>query len=132
MRSHGGGAPFNNLFHDCAQGPHGAPRIDFAGHAQALGAQAEHVANVAELETAMQRARAATRTCVIVIDTDPARTTDDGGWWWEVAVPQVSPRETVREARAQYDARIAARADPAGAQRRASSHGDESEPTHHE
>ncbi|PXW16836.1 3D-(3,5/4)-trihydroxycyclohexane-1,2-dione acylhydrolase (decyclizing) [Paraburkholderia caballeronis] len=104
-----GGAPFNNLFDDCAQGPLGAPRIDFAGHAQALGAQAEHVANVAELETAMQRARAATRTCVIVIDTDPARTTDDGGWWWEVAVPEVSPRPAVRDARALYDAQLAAR-----------------------
>jgi 3D-(3,5/4)-trihydroxycyclohexane-1,2-dione acylhydrolase (decyclizing) len=109
-----GGAPFNNLFDDCAQGPLGAPTIDFAAHARSLGAQAEHVANVAELEAAMQRARAADRTYVVSIDTDPARTTDDGGWWWEVAVPEVSARESVRAARAQYEAQIAARAQAAG------------------
>jgi len=108
-----GGAPFNNLLDDCMQGPLGAPRIDFAAHARSLGAQAEHVANIAELENALQRARAADRTYVISIDTDPARTTDDGGWWWEVAVPEVSARDTVRAARSQYDAQLAARAAPA-------------------
>jgi 3D-(3,5/4)-trihydroxycyclohexane-1,2-dione acylhydrolase (decyclizing) len=108
-----GGAPFNNLLDDCMQGPLGAPAIDFAAHARALGAQAEHVANIAELENALQRARAADRTYLISIDTDPARTTDDGGWWWEVAVPEVSTRDTVRAARSQYDAHLAARAAPA-------------------
>ena len=91
------------------QGANGAPAIDFAAHARSLGALAEHVANIGELEAAMQRARAADRTYVISIDTDPARTTDDGGWWWEVAVPEVSPRPGVRDARAQYDAQLAAR-----------------------
>jgi 3D-(3,5/4)-trihydroxycyclohexane-1,2-dione acylhydrolase (decyclizing) len=104
-----GGAPFNNLFDDCAQGPLGAPRIDFASHARSLGAQAEHVANIAELEAAMQRARASTRTYLISIDTDPARTTEDGGWWWEVAVPEVSSRAAVREARERYNEGLAAR-----------------------
>lgn len=108
-----GGAPFNNLFDDCAQGPLGAPRIDFASHARSLGAQAEHVANVAELEAAMQRARASTRTYLVSIDTDPARTTEDGGWWWEVAVPEVSSRAAVREARERYDEGLAARGDRA-------------------
>ncbi|WP_133648248.1 3D-(3,5/4)-trihydroxycyclohexane-1,2-dione acylhydrolase (decyclizing) [Paraburkholderia flava] len=109
-----GGAPFNNMFDDCVQGPAGAPAIDFAAHARALGANAEHVANVAELEAALQRARAADRTYVISIDTDAARTTDDGGWWWEVAVPEVSSREAVRDARAQYEAQLAARSHAAG------------------
>lgn len=104
-----GGAPFNNLFDDCAQGPPGAPQIDFAAHARALGAEAEHVANVAELDAAMQRARAATRTYLVCIDTDPARTTEEGGWWWEVAVPEVSPRAAVREARERYVQQIAER-----------------------
>ncbi len=105
-----GSAPFNNLFEDCAQGPLGAPRIDFAAHARALGAEAEHVASIAELEAAMRRARAANRTYVVSIDTDPARSTEDGGWWWEVAVPEVSPRAAVREARERYDEQVAARA----------------------
>ncbi|BCF96525.1 3D-(3,5/4)-trihydroxycyclohexane-1,2-dione acylhydrolase (decyclizing) [Paraburkholderia sp. PGU19] len=104
-----GGAPFNNMFDDCVQGSPGAPNIDFAAHARAMGAQAEHVANVQELEAAMQRARAADRTYLVCIDTDAARTTDEGGWWWEVAVPEVSQREGVRKARADYEAHISAR-----------------------
>ncbi|MEX3976566.1 3D-(3,5/4)-trihydroxycyclohexane-1,2-dione acylhydrolase (decyclizing) [Paraburkholderia caribensis] len=104
-----GGAPFNNMFDDCVQGAPGAPHIDFAAHARAMGAQAEHVGNVQELEAAMQRARAADRTYLVCIDTDAARTTDEGGWWWEVAVPEVSQREGVRKARADYEAHISAR-----------------------
>jgi 3D-(3,5/4)-trihydroxycyclohexane-1,2-dione acylhydrolase (decyclizing) len=104
-----GGAPFNNLLEDCVQGPLGAPDIDFAAHARALGAQAEHVADAAALEAALGRARAADRTYVVVIDTDPARTTEEGGWWWEVAVPAVSSREGVRAARANYEAKLAER-----------------------
>jgi 3D-(3,5/4)-trihydroxycyclohexane-1,2-dione acylhydrolase (decyclizing) len=56
----------------------------------------------------MQRARRSSHTQVIVIDTDPARTTDIGGAWWEVAVPEVSARAEVRAARAQFDAGKAA------------------------
>jgi 3D-(3,5/4)-trihydroxycyclohexane-1,2-dione acylhydrolase (decyclizing) len=104
-----GGAPFNNLLENCVQGPLGAPQIDFAAHARALGAQAEHAGNIAELEAALQRARAADRTYVVSIDTDAARTTDEGGWWWEVAVPEVSPRPAVRDARAKYETQLAAR-----------------------
>ena len=98
-----GSAPFNNMFDDCVQGRHGAPRIDFAAHARAMGAIAEHVADIAGLEAAMERARAADRTYLISIDTDHTRTTDDGGAWWEVAVPEVSTRESVRDARAGYE-----------------------------
>jgi 3D-(3,5/4)-trihydroxycyclohexane-1,2-dione acylhydrolase (decyclizing) len=98
-----GGAPFNNLLADCAKGPHGAPAIDFAAHARALGALAENVVTIPELEAALSRARAADRTYVVCIETDPNRTTQEGGAWWEVAVPEVSERVGVREARAEYE-----------------------------
>jgi 3D-(3,5/4)-trihydroxycyclohexane-1,2-dione acylhydrolase (decyclizing) len=98
-----GGAPFNNLFADCVQGPDGPPPIDFAAHAKALGALAENVNSIAELEAALARARAANRTYVIAIETDPNRTTDEGGTWWDVAVPEVSERAEVRAAREQYE-----------------------------
>jgi 3D-(3,5/4)-trihydroxycyclohexane-1,2-dione acylhydrolase (decyclizing) len=98
-----GGAPFNNMLDDCLHGPDGAPRIDFAAHARAMGAYAEHVNSIVELEQAMLRARASTRTYVIAIDTDHRRTTEEGGSWWEVAVPEVSEREAVRQARRDYD-----------------------------
>jgi 3D-(3,5/4)-trihydroxycyclohexane-1,2-dione acylhydrolase (decyclizing) len=95
------GSPrFNNLLEDCGA----PPKIDFAAHAASLGAGAVHVKDVAGLKAALQAARAATTTQVIVIDTSPWRTTDDGGAWWEVAVPEVSLRDEVRTARAQYEA----------------------------
>jgi 3D-(3,5/4)-trihydroxycyclohexane-1,2-dione acylhydrolase (decyclizing) len=98
-----GGEPFNNLFDDCVQGPDGAPHIDFAAHAAALGALAENVKTIPQLEAAMSRARAADRTYLICIETDPDRTTAEGGCWWEVAVPEVSDREPVRKARHAYE-----------------------------
>jgi 3D-(3,5/4)-trihydroxycyclohexane-1,2-dione acylhydrolase (decyclizing) len=97
-----GSAPFNNMFVDSLQFGSGAPRIDFAANAASLGALSEKVASIQELEAALQRARAADRTYLICIDTDDSRTTREGGWWWEVAVPEESPRESVRRARAAY------------------------------
>ena len=97
------GSPrFNNLLEDSVAEGGSDVKIDFAGHARSLGAEAVHVASLAELKSAMQRARAATRTQVIVIDTTPWRTTDDGGTWWEVAIPEVSERAEVRQARERY------------------------------
>jgi 3D-(3,5/4)-trihydroxycyclohexane-1,2-dione acylhydrolase (decyclizing) len=98
-----GGEPFNNLLENCLQGPSGAPVIDFAAHAASMGALAENVRTIAELEAAMTRARAADRTYLICIETDPDRTTREGGCWWEVAVPEVSDREAVRKARQVYE-----------------------------
>jgi len=98
-----GGAPFNNLLVDCEHDAAGPPDIDFAGHAIALGARAENVKTVAELEQALQRARASDRTYVIAIETDPDRTTEAGGVWWDVAIPEVSERREVQDARQRYD-----------------------------
>ncbi|PQM28863.1 3D-(3,5/4)-trihydroxycyclohexane-1,2-dione acylhydrolase (decyclizing) [Sphingopyxis lindanitolerans] len=99
-----GGRPFNNLLADTVHDV--LPDIDFAAHARSLGAAAEKVGGVAELETALVRARASARSYVIVIDTDPAITTEAGGHWWDVAVPEVSDRPEVRAARRDYDHRI--------------------------
>jgi 3D-(3,5/4)-trihydroxycyclohexane-1,2-dione acylhydrolase (decyclizing) len=98
-----GGEPFNNMFDDCQTGPDGAPFIDFAAHARAMGAEAEYVDSIAGLEQALVRARAAKRTYLIAIDTDHRRTTEEGGCWWEVAVPEVSPNKNVQQARREYD-----------------------------
>ncbi|MFZ4877907.1 3D-(3,5/4)-trihydroxycyclohexane-1,2-dione acylhydrolase (decyclizing) [Janthinobacterium sp. Mn2066] len=98
-----GNAPFNNMLADCLQAGEGAPQIDFAMHARSLGALSEHVDDIAGLEQAMLRARAASRTYLICINTDDTRTTEEGGCWWEVAVPAVSTQEGVRAARARYE-----------------------------
>ena len=76
-------------------------------HAASLGALSRRVATIAELEDALDEARDADRTSVIVIDTDPLISTPTGGNWWEVVVPEVSERAQVREARAGYEAALA-------------------------
>ena len=96
-----GNARFNNLLDDAR---HVTPsQIDFVAHARALGAVAEKAASIDELERAMERARECSRSCCVVIDTDPTASTDAGGHWWDIAVPEVSEREQVRAARAGYE-----------------------------
>ena len=58
------------------------------------------------MRAALARARAADRSSVVVIDTDPLKTTEAGGWWWDVAVPEVSDRPEVNAARRDYEQRI--------------------------
>ena len=96
-----GGAPFNNLLADSRQ-KSPAP-VDFAAHAAALGAQSEKVADIDALSAALVRARAAARTYVVVIDTDPQAATQAGGAWWDVAVPETSERDSVLQARHEYE-----------------------------
>ena len=67
-----------------------------------MGADGEKVASIGELEAAFQRAKAADRTYVISIDTHPYEWTP-GDAWWDVAVPEVSKRKDVRDARAEHD-----------------------------
>jgi 3D-(3,5/4)-trihydroxycyclohexane-1,2-dione acylhydrolase (decyclizing) len=96
-----GGEEFNNLLEHTRRIRD--TRVDFVKHAEALGAVAEKVAGIGELPKALARARAADRSYVIVIDTDPYEWTD-GGSWWEVGVPEVSSRDQVLVARAEWDA----------------------------
>ena len=96
-----GSAPFNNLLENCVAIDEGAPKIDFAGHARALGATSESVTGISELEAALGRARASKKSYVIALDTDPFMTSA-GGCWWDVAVPEVSPREQVNTAHEKY------------------------------
>ncbi len=98
-----GGQSFNNLLKDSRYET--LPEIDFVQHAASMGAIAVKAASIAELETALAQAKANTRTTVVVIDTDPLISTGAGGAWWDVAVPEVSDREQVRTARANYDER---------------------------
>ncbi|RZA17469.1 MAG: 3D-(3,5/4)-trihydroxycyclohexane-1,2-dione acylhydrolase (decyclizing), partial [Lysobacteraceae bacterium] len=96
------GSPgFNNLLADARHQV--LPEIDFAAHARSLGADAEKVSSLGELGAALARARASERSSVVVIDTDPRKTTEAGGWWWDVAVPEVSLRPEVNAARRAYE-----------------------------
>jgi 3D-(3,5/4)-trihydroxycyclohexane-1,2-dione acylhydrolase (decyclizing) len=90
---------FNNLIKDSRHRQ--LVMVDFAKHAEAMGAIAEHVRSLGDLETALDRAKRADRTTVIVIDTD-AYSWTPGDAWWDVGVPEVSSSEKVRAARADH------------------------------
>ena len=94
-----GNPSFNNLFEHCR----GVRQVgvDFAGHARSLGAPAERVTSIVELEQAFARAKAADRTYVIEIKVSATEWTP-GDAWWDVGVPEVSARPSVREAAAQH------------------------------
>lgn len=91
--------PFNNLLDDGTAGQ--TPKIDFAAHARALGATAEHVGSLGELGEALQRARAASGSYAIAIDTN-AVDSMGGGSWWQVGIPAVSEKPSVTAARADW------------------------------
>lgn len=97
-----GNKPFNNLLDDCISSEDGAPLIDFAAHAKAMGAESEKVADIYGLEAAIQRARKAPKSYLIAIDTDPEISTPNGDSWWDVPVPQVSENEAVQKAQLAY------------------------------
>jgi len=94
-----GSASFNNLLQDCKV--ENLQGVDFVQHATSMGALGEQVESIAELEAAFKRAKAADRTYVICIKTQPSQWTP-GDAWWDVGVPEVSDREEVRQARSDH------------------------------
>jgi len=99
LQTNTGGAGFNNLLKDCrVKDPANVRHVDFAKHAEAMGAYARHCDSLADLEAAMEWAQTTDATTVISIASD-AYTWTDGGADWYVGVPEVSPRESVQAAR---------------------------------
>lgn len=95
-----GGAEFNNLLDHAIGGENS--QIDFAKHAESMGATAIKVSSIAELEKALGKRAEITGPYVLVIDTDPYPSTEYGGTWWDVGVPEVSDRAEVNAAHARY------------------------------
>ena len=103
LQNNTGNESFNNLIADC---PTVAEpfSVDFVAHAAAMGANAEKVSNFVELEEAFKRAKAASKTSVIVMDVDPYDGwTTEGHTWWEVGTPHVSDHARVREAHQDWE-----------------------------
>ncbi|NNC80897.1 MAG: 3D-(3,5/4)-trihydroxycyclohexane-1,2-dione acylhydrolase (decyclizing) [Acidimicrobiales bacterium] len=93
-----GGEPYNNLIKDNPTVVNPVP-VDFAKHAEAMGAISETVTSIDELEAALARSKSADRTCVIALVTD-AYSWTEGGSFWEVGVPEVSELDSVLQAKA--------------------------------
>jgi len=96
-----GSKSFNNLIADCRV--ENLVEVDFQKHAESMGALAETVHSIGELEQAFKRAKQADRTSVIVIKVQAHQWTP-GDAWWDVGVPEVSERKEVRDARASHEA----------------------------
>ena len=95
-----GGAEFNNLLSTTRHERYF--QVDFVKHAESMGAIAERVESVADLDAAFARAKAADRSYVIVVPVDQYTWTE-GGAWWEVGVPEVSERPAVKAAREAWE-----------------------------
>lgn len=95
---------FNNLLKDCRiANPENPPHVDFAKHAEAMGAAARHVESLADLEEALKWAQGNDGPTVISIVSD-AYAWVPGDADWDVGVPEVSNFKTVTEARKAQDA----------------------------
>jgi 3D-(3,5/4)-trihydroxycyclohexane-1,2-dione acylhydrolase (decyclizing) len=78
--------------------------VDFAANARSLGAQAVSVTSLADFKQALQEARKADRTSVVVVQTDREVRVPGYASWWDVEVAETSTMESVKEARKQYEA----------------------------
>ena len=94
---------FNNLLVDCRVRNPAAPlHVDFAKHAESMGAAARHCESLADFEAALKWAKANERTTVLSIASD-AYAWVPGDADWDVGVPEVSTRESVQNARKQQE-----------------------------
>ncbi len=92
---------FNNLLTDCRVVDRAAPlHVDFAKHAESMGAAARHCESLADFKSALEWAKGNDRTTVLSIASD-AYAWVPGDADWDVGVPEVSSRESVRNARKQ-------------------------------
>jgi len=103
LQNNTGNESFNNLIADTPTATTQVA-VDFAAHAAAMGAISETVTHPAELGEAFKRAKAATKTTVIVMQVDPYDGwTAEGHAWWEVGTPHVSESDRVRDAHKDWE-----------------------------
>ena len=103
LQNNTGNESFNNLLADCPTilEPVG---VHFVAHAASMGAEAEKVANPAELGEAFKRAKASDKTYVIVMDVDAYEGWTTGGHaWWEVGTPHTTDSDRVRVAHEDWE-----------------------------
>ncbi|PJK22334.1 3D-(3,5/4)-trihydroxycyclohexane-1,2-dione acylhydrolase (decyclizing) [Mycolicibacterium goodii] len=76
--------------------------VDLAANAASLGADVIRVTTAAEFTDAVKVAKAAERTTVIHVETDPLIYAPDSHSWWDVPVSQVSALESTQTAYQRY------------------------------
>jgi 3D-(3,5/4)-trihydroxycyclohexane-1,2-dione acylhydrolase (decyclizing) len=81
--------------------------VDLATNAESLGADVIRVNGIAEFRKALDQARAATRTTVVHIETDPLAPVPSSESWWDVPVCDVSQLDSTQQAYKVYETRKA-------------------------
>ena len=77
--------------------------IDLATNAESLGADVLRVNTIGEFRKALDQARAATRTTVVHIETDPLAPVPSSESWWDVPVADVSQLDSTQQAYKVYE-----------------------------
>ena len=67
-----------------------------------MGAAGERVETISQFEAALARAKQSEKTYLIALRVHPKKWTP-GDAWWDVGAPEVSARESIREARAAHE-----------------------------
>lgn len=78
--------------------------VDLAANAASLGATVLTASTVEEFRSAISRARGATTTTVVHVETDPRAPGPTGSAWWDVPVSEVSALESTHQAYENYAA----------------------------
>jgi len=77
--------------------------VDFVSNAASLGAWAVRAKTRDELAAALEEGRKQQRTSVVVVETSYEQRVPGYESWWDVAVAEVSKRESVKQARKRYE-----------------------------
>ena len=77
--------------------------VDYTANARSLGADATSVCKIEDFRRALQDARKAARTTVIVVETEREVRVPGYDSWWDVAVAETSSMEEVKQAREEYE-----------------------------
>ena len=81
--------------------------VDLATNAESLGATVIRVTGIEEFRKALDEARAAKRTTVVHIETDPLAPVPSSESWWDVPVSDVSQLDSTQQAYQVYQERKA-------------------------
>ncbi|MFE7795709.1 3D-(3,5/4)-trihydroxycyclohexane-1,2-dione acylhydrolase (decyclizing) [Streptomyces sp. NPDC057460] len=77
--------------------------VDLAANAASLGARVLSAGSVPEFRAALLEARAADRTTVVHVTTDPHSPGPPSSAWWDVPVAEVAELDSTRQAHASYE-----------------------------
>jgi 3D-(3,5/4)-trihydroxycyclohexane-1,2-dione acylhydrolase (decyclizing) len=77
--------------------------VDLAANAESLGADVLRTRTIDEFRVALGKAKAAARTTVVYIETDPLAPVPSSESWWDVPVSEIAALPSTQQAREVYE-----------------------------